>query len=85
LEFTGIQKEIDDLLPVCVRVSWPDKSDDAKTGHFLTIYGYDVSPLGRNQLFLGDPYYGDSRVYYDVFLTRYQGCGTWTDTYLLNR
>jgi hypothetical protein len=78
LSFAEVQKEIDAGRPVPVRVGWHDGG-----GHFLAIRGYHVTPLGVEQLLLGDPFFGDSRTSYERFQSSYQGSGTWTHTYLL--
>ena len=79
LDFDAIKSEIDAGRPVCLRVEWAKE----KTGHFLAITGYQTTPAGRQVVFTDDPFYGKARTEYHVFLTKYQGEGTWTHTYHL--
>jgi hypothetical protein len=78
LSFSEIQREIDAGNPICVRIQWTDGG-----GHFLVICGYAMSVAGVNKIFLEDSFYGSSEVKYEAFLTKYQGSGTWTGTFLL--
>ena len=78
LTFSEIQREIDAGNPIGVRIEWTNGG-----GHFLVISGYATSSAGVNKVSLEDPFYGSSEAAYEAFLTKYQGSGTWTGTFLL--
>jgi hypothetical protein len=78
LTFAEIQKQIDAGNPICTRIEWTDGG-----GHFTVISGYAISRAGVNKVILEDPFYGHSEAAYDAFLTKYQGSGKWTGTFLL--
>jgi hypothetical protein len=78
LTFAEIQEQIDAGNPICVRIEWTDGG-----GHFTVISGYAISRAGVNKITLEDPFYGHSEAAYDAFLTKYQGSGKWTGTFLL--
>jgi Papain-like cysteine protease AvrRpt2 len=71
--YDGIQQEIDEKHPLCVRIGWPDGQ-----GHAVIIYGYDDA-IGY--VFVGDPIFGITKIPYASFLSHYQGDGQWTDSY----
>jgi hypothetical protein len=77
LTFDEITKEIDAERPICVRVQWSSGG-----GHFAVIVGYEQTEAGVQRVDIADPFYGDSRQTYDGFVSKYQGEGTWTHTFL---
>jgi Papain-like cysteine protease AvrRpt2 len=79
--FDCICRQIDAGLPVCVRIQWI--GDDG--GHFVMISGYSVSDDHTRWVDVSDPYYEDSTVPYDQFLSAYLEAGEWSDTYLVNQ
>jgi len=59
--------------PPCIRIGWAGGG-----GHFIGIQG--VQP--NNFIMVTDPIYGDSIVTYQTLTTgKYEGSGTWTDTF----
>jgi len=78
LSFNAIKTEIDQQRPICVRVQWKDGG-----GHFAAIVGYDIAATGLQRVFIADAFYGDSSHSYDLFVSKYQGEGVWTHTYLV--
>ena len=81
LKFAQVQQEIDNGVPVCVRIGWRGGG-----GHFVVITGYSVS--GRSnieRLQIKDPLYADAIVNYKSFVSSYRGAGRWTDTFLIGR
>jgi len=82
LTFEQIQHEIDQGLPIGVRIEWEDG-----TGHFVTISGYSMGPDNTPMLMIQDP---DPKsktheVPYNVFLKKYRLKGKWTETHLVER
>jgi hypothetical protein len=73
--FSNVQSEISNDSPVCCHISWAGPEGG---GHFVAIYGYDAA---TQDLDIGDPYYGRSTIPYSVFVSKYQGSGTWDYTY----
>jgi hypothetical protein len=80
LTFDEIKAEILAGNPICVRVQWSDGG-----GHFAAIVGYDVTEKGLQRVYVADPFYGDSTASYDGFVSKYQGEGKWTHTFLLGK
>ena len=80
LTFEAIRSQIDGGSPVCVRIQWKEEN----TGHFVMISGYSVSTSGEQWVDVADPYYEDSTVPYDQFVTAYLNAGEWSDTYLVD-
>jgi hypothetical protein len=59
--------------PPCIRIGWSGGG-----GHFIIINGCQAP----SYLSVTDPIYGDSIVAYTTFTSgKYQGSGTWTDTF----
>src|SRR3954452_6554094 len=67
LRFEDVCTELNEGRPVCVRIVWFDGG-----AHFVVIYGYRVTASGERQLFIGDPFYPDSIVEYEEFISAYQ-------------
>jgi Papain-like cysteine protease AvrRpt2 len=81
LKFAAVQAEIDGGRPVGVRIQW--YGEDA--GHFVIISGYAIEASGEKWLDISDPYYEDSTVPYDQFVSAYLEAGKWSDTYLIGQ
>ena len=73
LPWSKLMSEIDAGRPVGVRTGWTNGG-----GHFLAVRGYDPSGI----IEVGDPWYGDSPVNYNTFISSYLGAGKWTHSYL---
>jgi hypothetical protein len=59
--------------PPCIRIGWAGGG-----GHFIGVNGCQPNDL----LSVTDPIYGDSLVTYQTFTTgKYEGSGTWTNTF----
>jgi hypothetical protein len=84
LTFAALQSLINTARPPCARQGWSGGG-----GHFMAIVCYFEGLLGlivgggsaAKRLRIADPWYGDSVVDYDTFVSGYQGSGTWTHTY----
>lgn len=84
LSFATVKSLINSSRPPCARQGWSGGG-----GHFMAIVCYFEGLLGRiagagstaKRLRISDPWYGDSVVDYDVFVSGYQGSGTWTHSY----
>lgn len=74
-----IIKQIDQGLVIGVRIGWSGGG-----GHFVSIYGYDNTPSGFF-VHVGDPIYGNSTINLNIFITNYQGSGSWTHSYLTKK
>jgi Papain-like cysteine protease AvrRpt2 len=68
----GIKNEIVAGRPVCARTAWSGGG-----AHFVAIAGFIEGDL----IEVHDPISGVSNVDYDVFVTSYQGSGSWTHSY----
>ena len=79
LSFAQIKQQIDDGLPICVRIGWFGGG-----GHFVIIRGYR-DPAGAEILNIADPWFVDSMQDCDAFTSNYLGRGEWTHTYKLMR
>jgi hypothetical protein len=84
LTFATIKSLINSGRPPCARQGWSGGG-----GHFMAIVCYFEGLLGllggagstAKRLRISDPWYGDSVVDYDVFVSGYQGTGSWTHSY----
>jgi hypothetical protein len=74
ITFAKLMGEIDKQAVVCCHISWKGGG-----GHFVAIVGYDTS---TGDVFVADPLYGSDIVPYEIFVTSYNGTGTWDYTYL---
>ncbi len=81
LAFDNVKQQIDSKCPVCARIQWSDGSG----GHFVMVSGYSVDQSGLQWVDIADPYYDDSTVPYDQFVSDYLGKGTWSETYLVGQ
>ena len=72
--FFTVGTEINACRPFCLRIAW-----NGGGGHFVTLYGYTMTPVQR--INIADPWYGNSVSRYSLFPGNYQGGGTWTDNY----
>jgi len=79
LRFSEIQAEIDAFKPVCVRIGW-----DGGGGHFVVVDRYVELESGEQLVHVLDPLYSNSTLYYDEFVSEYQGDGQWTGTFLVH-
>jgi hypothetical protein len=70
-----IQVQIDGGQPLAARIGWNDGG-----GHFCCVTGYSVV-AGVIWVTVEDPWYKPSFVPYSTFCSKYQGYGTWTDSY----
>lgn len=74
LPWSQLMSEIDAGRPVGVRIGWANGG-----GHFLAVRGYTQSGM----IAVGDPWFGDSSVNYNTFVSSYLGPGNkWTHSYL---
>lgn len=79
LEFDALRQQIDQKLPVCVRIEWPDGG-----GHFVVISGYSITPLGKQMVIVKDPWYVDSVLAFEELSSDYLlAGGTWSDSFLV--
>ena len=79
LEFDALRQQIDQKLPVCVRIEWPDGG-----GHFVVISGYSITPLGKQMVIVKDPWYVDSVLAFEELRSDYLlAGGTWSDSFLV--
>jgi hypothetical protein len=86
LSFSEIQEQLENNLPVCVKIGW-----DEGGFHYLVITGYGVSPGGDPQVHISDPLLKDSNVTvwdYNAFVFAYSPMytnaeGAWVDTLLV--
>jgi hypothetical protein len=84
LTFATIKTLINSGRPPCARQGWSGGG-----GHFMAIVCHFEGLLGlivgggstAKRLRISDPWYGDSVIDYDVFVSGYQGSGTWTHSY----
>ena len=84
LSFATIKSLINTTRPPCARQGWSGGG-----GHFMAIVCYFEGLLGlisgagstAKRLRISDPWYGDSVLDYNVFVSGYQGSGTWTHSY----
>ena len=84
LSFATVKSLINSARPPCARQGWSGGG-----GHFMAIACYFQGLLGlfagagstAKRLRISDPWYGDSVLDYDVFVSGYQGSGTWTHSY----
>lgn len=84
LTFATIKSLINGGQPPCARQGWSGGG-----GHFMGIACYFEGLIGAlsggsttaQRLRITDPWYGDSVVDYTVFVSGYQGTGTWTHSY----
>lgn len=81
LTFGLIRKQIDASKPVCARIQWYGEPG----GHFVMISGYSISQSGEQWVDIADPYYDDSTVPYEQFVSAYLDAGAWSDTYLVDQ
>jgi hypothetical protein len=84
LSFATVKSLINSGRPPWARQGWSGGG-----GHFMAIVCYFEGLLGQifgggstaRRLRISDPWYGDSVVDYTVFVSGYQGTGTWTHSY----
>ena len=84
LTFATVQSLVNNGRPPCARQGWSGGG-----GHFMAITCYFEGLLGKwsgagstaKRLRITDPWYGDSVVDYTVFVSGYQGTGSWTHSY----
>ncbi len=84
LSFATVKSLINTTRPPCARQGWSGGG-----GHFMAIVCHFEGLLGlilgagstAKRLRISDPWYGDSVVDYDVFVSGYQSSGTWTHSY----
>lgn len=62
--------------PVGTRIGWSGGG-----GHFMVVEGYlaDATP----RVAINDPIFGRSDIDYSLYVTSYQGTGSWTHSYLI--
>jgi hypothetical protein len=66
-----VQAEVNACRPLGIRIGW-----NGGGGHVVATFGY-----AGTDIYIGDPWYGDSVVDYAQFPASYQGGGTWTNSY----
>jgi Papain-like cysteine protease AvrRpt2 len=77
ISFDAVAKQIDQLQPIGVRISWPDQPG---AGHVLVISGYDKDV---RTVAVEDPMFGRNQHYaYDLLIDQYITNGYWSVTYL---
>jgi len=79
LSFDAVRKQIDAGLPVCARIQWFGEN----RSHFVIISGYSISQSNVPWVDISDPYYEDSTIPYQHFVSAYLDAGTWRETYLV--
>ena len=75
LNFTGVEAQLLTGRVIGARTGW-----NGGGGHFMVIHGCRQR-AGVNYLNIDDPIYGKSDIAETVFLSHYQGSGTWTHSY----
>ena len=81
LTFKEVQEQIDNKLPVCVRIGWFEGG-----GHFVVISGYSISESGTEMVTIRDPWYIDSVLTFEEFGSAYLlGEGSWTDSFRVKK
>ncbi len=83
LKFAAVRAEIDAGRPVGARIQWYGGDPDA--GHFVILSGYAIEASGEKWVDVSDPYYEDSTVPYDQFVSAYLEAGSWSDTYMIGQ
>jgi hypothetical protein len=63
--------------PVCVQIAWSGGG-----GHFIVVDGASVDGALADWLHVEDPAYGPGDYLYSDVATKYQGSGTWVNTFL---
>ena len=81
LSFQNVQAQIDSGKPVCARILW----GGGPLSHFVMISGYAISQSGEAWVDISDPYFVDSTVPYDLFVSAYLDSGAWVETYLVGQ
>ncbi len=84
LTFATLKTLINSGRPPCARQGWSGGG-----GHFMAVVCHFEGLLGlifgggstAKRLRISDPWYGDSVIDYSVFVSGYQGSGTWTHSY----
>lgn len=76
LDFETLKQNIDRGHPVCAFIEWFDGG-----GHFAAISGYRESPSGP-LVHISDPFFVDSILPYEEFVSFYQNGGRWTRSYV---
>ncbi len=82
LAFSDICTLIDNKIPICVRIQWPNGE-----GHFVVICGYRLTQDEKEFVEIADSWHEDSILPYDEFKQAYQGAGRpdggghWSHTY----
>lgn len=74
--FSTVQNEINSGRPLCIRIGWSSGG-----GHFLSIYGWQITPSGAEFYYVDDPIYGSQRIARRKLESLYQGSGRWTHSY----
>jgi hypothetical protein len=80
LTFAQVKVQIDNNVPICIYIQWPDTT---QPGHFSVISGYHESG-GKEYLYVNDPIYGSGPQPYNRVVSNYnmEG-GSWQYTYRL--
>jgi hypothetical protein len=79
LTFARIKSQIDNNLPVCFYIQWPDH----QVGHFSVISGYNESG-GEEYVYVNDPIFGSGPQPYNRVVSNYNlEQGNWQYTYRL--
>ena len=81
ITFGAVRQQIDSGRPVCARIQWFGE----QRGHFVMISGYSLGQSGEQWVDIADPYYDDSILPYDQFVSAYLDAGEWSDTYLVGQ
>lgn len=71
-----VAQEIQTGVPVGTRIGWSGGG-----GHFMVIEGYLAAAVPR--VAIHDPIYGKSEMDYGLYVSSYQGNGSWTHSYLI--
>ena len=84
LAFSDIRALIDQRMPICVRIEWPNTS-----GHFVVISGYRFTKDDKENgelVEVSDSWFESSILRYDEFIQNYQDMGgRWSHTYRVKK
>lgn len=77
LTFSQVAIEITLKTPLCTRIGWAGGG-----GHFMAVEGVLAGVTPR--LAINDPIDGRTEIDYSLYLSAYQGSGSWTHSYMTN-
>ncbi len=74
--FTTVQGEVNGGRALGCRIGWFNGG-----GHFMVIFGWQVTAGTASYVDIGDPIYGNSHITYSAFCNNYRNAGAWTHSY----